>query len=142
MLIRVRLAPGTLCGMKAVELCPCGLGERYPDCCGRLHRGEVAAPTAELLMRSRFSAFATGAEAYLLDTWHPSTRPQQLQLDRALRWTRLEILATTGGGFLDPAGTVAFRAHFTDRGRPGRHEEDSRFVREGGRWFYLDAATG
>lgn len=127
--------------MKPVELCPCGLGEPYPACCGRLHRGEGTAPTAELLMRSRYSAFATGSQAYLLDTWHRSTRPKRLHLDRALCWTRLEIRASTGGGFLDTSGTVAFRAHFTERGRPGLHEEDSRFVRDGGLWFYLDAAT-
>ncbi|MFZ2176709.1 MAG: YchJ family metal-binding protein, partial [Rhodococcus sp. (in: high G+C Gram-positive bacteria)] len=55
--------------------CPCLLGEPYDDCCGRYHRGVTTAPTAERLMRSRFSAFAVLDAEYLLATWHPSTRP-------------------------------------------------------------------
>lgn len=55
--------------------CPCGLPAAYDDCCGRLHRGQAPATTAEQLMRSRYSAFAVGDEAYLLRSWHPTTRP-------------------------------------------------------------------
>ena len=63
--------------------CPCGLGDDYDSCCGRLHAG-APAPTAESLMRSRYSAFAVGDAGYLLRTWHPSGRPQALTLDPAL----------------------------------------------------------
>jgi SEC-C motif-containing protein len=119
--------------------CPCGNGEPYPQCCGRLHRGEADAPTAEALMRSRFSAFAVGDTAYLLRSWHPSTRPARLRLDPAERWTRLEILGTDRGGLLDNAGTVAFRAHYRAGGVPGTLTEHSRFTRADGRWVYLDA---
>src|SRR5262249_12900002 len=59
--------------------CPCGLGEDYDSCCGRLHAG-TPAPTAESLMRSRYSAFAVGDAGYLLRTWHPSARPRTLTL--------------------------------------------------------------
>jgi SEC-C motif-containing protein len=83
-------------------------------------------------MRSRYSAFSVGDAAYLLSSWHPTTRPAQLELDRT-RWTRLEVLATTGGGLLETEGTVRFRAHF----RGGVLQEHSRFVRDAGRWSYL-----
>ncbi|WP_213577106.1 YchJ family protein [Rhodococcus sp. USK13] len=119
--------------------CPCLFGEPYDDCCGRFHRGEATAPTAERLMRSRFSAFAVLDADYLLATWHPSTRPDDLDLDPAQRWTRLDILGSSGGGLLDTAGTVEFRAHFVLDGERGSLHENSRFVRVDGRWLYLDA---
>ena len=119
--------------------CPCGSGLPYAECCRPLHRGEATAATAEALMRSRFSAFAVGDPDYLLRSWHSSTRPARLRLDPGQRWTRLEILGTERGGLFDTAGTVAFRAHYREAGRPGALEEHSRFVREDGQWVYLDA---
>jgi SEC-C motif-containing protein len=119
--------------------CPCGLAESYAACCGRFHEGGLAAPTAELLMRSRFSAFAVEDTAYLLRTWHPDTRPRKLALDPGQEWTRLEILARTGGGLLHNEGTVEFRAHYRHHGRDAFMEENSRFRREDGQWVYLDA---
>jgi SEC-C motif-containing protein len=89
--------------------CPCGLGDDYESCCGQLHAG-APAPTAESLMRSRYSAFAVGTAGYLLHTWHPSGRPRILSLDPALRWTRLAVLETRDGGLFDTTGTVQFRA--------------------------------
>ncbi|GAA2708060.1 YchJ family protein [Micromonospora olivasterospora] len=123
----------------ATRACPCGAGQPYAQCCGRLHRGEADAATAEALMRSRFSAFAVGDTAYLLRSWHSGTRPESLRLDPDHRWTRLEILGTDRGGLFDTAGSVAFRAHYRQGGRPGTLTEHSRFVRESGRWVYLDA---
>ncbi|MEU6784037.1 YchJ family metal-binding protein [Nonomuraea angiospora] len=116
--------------------CPCGLPASYQDCCGRLHRGEAAAATAEQLMRSRYSAFGVGDAAYLLRTWLPSARPARLDLDRKTRWVRLEVLETTGGSVVHTEGTVRFRAHYVERGNPGELEENSRFVRFEGRWVY------
>jgi len=86
-------------------------------------------------MRSRFSAFATGNADYLIETWHPSTRPAALELDAETRWYRLDIIATSRGGPLDSTGTVEFEAFY----RGGSQRELSSFVREGGRWFYLSA---
>jgi SEC-C motif-containing protein len=121
-----------------VSDCPCGLGEPYADCCGRFHRGDAAAPTAETLMRSRFSAFAVGDEAYLLRTWHPSGRPRgPLGLDPDQRWSGLEILDRSGGGLFDAEGTVEFVAHH----RRGALHENSRFVRDDGRWLYVGPIT-
>lgn len=119
--------------------CPCGSGRTYGRCCARLHRGEAEAVTAEDLMRSRFSAFALGDEAWLRRSWHPDTCPGDIRLAPDRRWTRLEVLSTTGGGMLDADGTVTFRAHHEQGGRSGVLEETSRFVRHGGRWVYLGA---
>jgi SEC-C motif domain protein len=121
--------------------CPCGSGLPYAECCGRLHDGTAAAATAEQLMRSRYSAFAVGDPAYLLATWHPSTRPRSLDLDPEVRWVGLDVLATTGGALLAAEGTVEFRAHSVVHGVAGSQHEDSRFVREGGRWYYLDGVA-
>ena len=118
-------------------LCPCGRGEAYEACCGPLHGG-VPAPTAERLMRSRYCAFALGLEGYLLDSWHPSTRPATLLLDHEVRWLRLIVESTEAGGPFDRDGAVAFTA--VGRAADGRFEqsERSRFTREGGHWKYLD----
>ncbi|MFI6447154.1 YchJ family protein [Kitasatospora sp. NPDC050543] len=119
--------------------CPCGLPAAYTECCGRLHLGPATAGTAEQLMRSRFSAFARHDEAYLLRTWHPDTRPREVDFDPELRWVRLEVLDTSDGGPFHAEGTVTFRAHYTEHGRPGAMEEHSHFVRHGGAWVYREA---
>ena len=119
--------------------CPCGLGEDYESCCGRLHAG-AAAPTADLLMRSRFSAFAVGDAGYLLRSWHSSSRPPDLRLDPALRWIRLAVLETRDGGLFDTTGIVRFRAIYTRDGQRGVLAETSRFLREDSRWTYVGPA--
>jgi SEC-C motif-containing protein len=119
--------------------CPCLSGEQYGDCCGRFHRGEAEAPTAEQLMRSRYSAFVVLDAGYLLRTWHPDTRPAELDLEPTVQWRRLDIVSTSRGGPLDNEGTVGFAAHFRHDGERGVQHELSRFVREGRRWYYLDA---
>jgi len=92
-------------------------------------------------MRSRFSAYAMGEVDHLRRTWHPDTRPAELELDPELGWYRLDILATSRGGLLDTAGTVEFRAYYRAPDGAGSQHEVSRFVREGRTWLYLDAAT-
>lgn len=119
--------------------CPCGLPASYRDCCGRLHRGDATAPTAELLMRSRFSAFSLGDDDYLLRTWYSATRPPHVDLDKALRWVRLEVVEATDGSVFHTEGTVRFRAHYVERGRAGQMDEHSRFVRYEGNWVYVGA---
>lgn len=119
--------------------CPCLSGLPYDECCGRFHRGEATASTAEQLMRSRFSAFAVGDADYLVASWHPSTRPRSLDLDADLRWYRLDIIGTRAGGPLDIEGSVEFEAHYRSPAGAGSQREDSSFVREDGRWYYLRA---
>lgn len=120
--------------------CPCGQGDLATGC-GPLLAGDVEAATAEQLMRSRYTAFALGDAAHLLRSWHPRTRPATLHLDPGTRWLRLEVLATTGGGLLDPSGEVEFRAHHRDRTGRGVLAERSRFLRDAGRWRYLGPVT-
>ncbi|MFF3749179.1 YchJ family protein [Streptomyces sp. NPDC002018] len=118
--------------------CPCGLPTAYGACCGRFHSGSATAPTAELLMRSRYSAFAVGDRPYLLRSWDPATRPADLDLDPTVRWSGLEILDTADGSPFHTTGTVTFRARFLQRGTPGALRERSRFARHDGAWVYVD----
>ncbi|HSC78742.1 MAG TPA: YchJ family metal-binding protein [Chitinolyticbacter sp.] len=116
--------------------CHCGLPATYAACCGRYHDGE-AAPTAEALMRSRYSAYVLGLEAYLLATWHASTRPAALDLaaDAPVRWLGLAIKRHEASG---DTALVEFLARYKVGGRAHRLHETSRFVCETGRWFYVD----
>ena len=124
-----------------VDVCPCGRLDadkrllNYAACCAPLHAGE-AAPDAESLMRSRYSAFVLGDVPYLLATWHSSTRPATLELEAQAKWLGLDIKShrSTGVGRAE----VEFVARFRLAGRAVRQHELSRFVREDGRWFYVD----
>lgn len=92
-------------------------------------------------MRSRYAAFAVGDADYLVRTWHPSTRPSGLRLTPDQRWTNLEIVAVSGGGLFDDAGTVEFRAYYTEAGQADVMAERSRFSRVEGQWYYLDGVV-
>jgi SEC-C motif domain protein len=92
-------------------------------------------------MRSRYSAFAVGDVAYLLRTWHPSTRPDSLELDDELEWRSLSIIATSSGGPFDTTGTVEFVARYRAANGTGSQHEVSHFVRENREWFYVGAAA-
>ena len=85
-------------------------------------------------MRSRYSAYAVGLIGYLLDTWHPSTAPGELELS-PVKWIGLEVLRAEVAG---DAGVVEFVALCRANGRAQRMHEVSRFVRHEGRWFYID----
>ncbi|MES2508366.1 MAG: YchJ family metal-binding protein [Pseudomonadota bacterium] len=124
--------------------CPCGrMGPAkkplaYADCCGRFvdHFDATPAPDAESLMRSRYSAFVLGRDAYLRATWHASTCPADVAADVATQWLGLEVR----GHQLQDAdhATVEFVARYRINGRAVRIHELSRFLREAGRWHYLD----
>lgn len=120
-------------------LCPCQSGKTYTQCCRPFHDGK-AAPTAEALMRSRYSAYVLGNGAYLHRSWHVSTRPNKkslLQLPLT-EWLGLEIVRTEQGGEVDMTGIVEFAARYRDGSGEQVLHETSRFVREGGRWYYVD----
>lgn len=140
--------------------CPCG-GPALDRCCGPYLAGAALPPTAEALMRSRYTAFTLKDEPYLLATWHASTRPQEPLIDdkEAIRWLGLEIksalrLRQRKAELPDDPGspsgtperdTVEFVARFKTGGRAHRLHEVSRFVREPdadgvARWFYLDGS--
>src|SRR5688500_20250134 len=89
-------------------------------------------------MRSRYTAFVVGDARHLAASWHPGTRPDDLALDPALRWTGLEIVQAHDGGPDDARGTVEFRATWRRGSERGELHERSRFVRRSGSWWYVD----
>ena len=131
--------------MKAATIaCPCGRTDArgrplpYDACCGRYldHWDEQPAPDAESLMRSRYSAFVLQRADSLLATWHAPQRPPSVDFDPGARWLGLEVRAARSTG--DDTAEVEFVARHRVAGRAVRLHERSRFVREGGRWFYVD----
>lgn len=122
--------------------CPCTRQDAkgrilpYAQCCGPYRAGTAPAPDAERLMRSRYSAFVQGDAAYLLRTWHPSTRPDSLDLDSEAKWLGLEVRRHHKTG--EHSATVEFVARHRLAGRAVRQHEVSRFVCEDGQWFYVD----
>lgn len=130
--------------------CPCGRTDArgkalaHGDCCARyLDRG-TPAPDAHSLMRSRYSAFVLGRADYLLLTWHASTRPADLTLDPAIQWLGLQVRghASTGPDTAEVSFVARSRSAGAGGGQAQRLQECSRFVRDGGRWFYVDGAGG
>lgn len=117
------------------EPCPCGSGKGYLACCGPLHAG-ARAPTAEALMRARYSAYALGDAAFVLNTCAPETRPSRLDLDPARTWTgpAVECARDTAPSRAEVRFTVRLR----NRGRKVRLTETSRFRLDGRRWLYVD----
>lgn len=118
--------------------CPCKSGAIYANCCGRFIAGLANPPTALELMRSRYSAYCLGRVDYLVKTWHPSTGPEAVDPADRPKWINLAIIKSEGGGQEDLAGTVEFKAHYLHQNRKFTLHEISRFVKEGGRWLYLD----
>ncbi len=117
--------------------CPCG-GAAYADCCGRFIDGAQVPHSAVELMRSRYSAYALRNDAYLKSTWHASTRPAEaVAQDDGIKWLGLDVRRHVPAG---DAATVEFVARYKIGGRAHRLHEVSRFVREDGKWFYVDGS--
>ena len=117
--------------------CYCGNSIPFQDCCEPYIKGITNAPTAKKLMRSRYSAFATGAADYLVNTTHISKRRLHNKKDilawsQANKWLKLEVLAST-------ENTVTFKAYYLDENLKAQvHYEHSTFKFENNRWFYVD----
>jgi SEC-C motif domain protein len=135
-------------------LCPCKSQLHYSQCCEPYHKGTTIAPTAEALMRSRYSAYSKGQVEYLLQTQHPKTRKNddgKLLTDsiKSTQWIGLTILKTQKGNITDRRGIVEFVALYTARQnplqtpqtptpKPVQLHERSRFIKEKEQWFYVD----
>jgi SEC-C motif-containing protein len=117
--------------------CYCGNNVSFQNCCEPYIKGIKNAPTAETLMRSRYSAFATGAADYLVNTTHISKRrfhnkKDILDWSQANKWLKLEVLAST-------ENTVTFKAYYIDENLKAQvHYEHSTFKLENEKWFYVD----
>jgi SEC-C motif-containing protein len=114
------------------SLCPCGSTQTYGQCCQPLHSGH-SADSAEALMRSRYCAFALYLTDYLIASWHSSTRPESLSLDRNTQWKRLEILSANND---NKKGQVHFKAYFIETDGWHLLEETSAFLFENDHWYY------
>ena len=126
--------------MSVTEHCPCGNSQTYAKCCGNYINGDQIPDTAEKLMRSRYCAYTLQDDKYLLDTWHPSTRPAEKPSDGDdTTWTKLEIIRTENGLKNDTDGIVEFLAQCDVKGNTSHIHETSKFIREDGRWYYVDA---
>jgi SEC-C motif-containing protein len=117
--------------------CPCG-GAEYVQCCGRFIEGNAVPQTAEELMRSRYTAYTMRNEPYLKATWHASKRPAEPVVENDdTKWLGLEVRKHVPAG---EEATVEFVARCKIGGRAHRLHEVSRFVREEGRWYYVDGS--
>lgn len=111
----------------------------FSQCCEPYLLEKAVPPTAVALMRSRYSAYVMHNEDYLLTSWHPSTRPAQLNLQTTSpQWIGLKIVHCEHGTEHDSQGMVEFIARYKVNGKAHRLHEQSRFVREAGRWYYLE----
>lgn len=122
--------------------CPCGTNKAYADCCVQYLDGTAIPASAEALMRSRYTAYTLLQEEYLMATWHASTRPQQIELaaETTTKWLGLQVNRHEQKD--DTHALVEFIARYKVGGRAHRMHETSRFVREDGRWFYVDGDLG
>ncbi|MEM6717576.1 MAG: YchJ family protein [Cyanobacteria bacterium P01_C01_bin.147] len=128
--------------MTAFSQCPCGGQRPFLSCCEPYLSGQKAAPTAEALMRSRYTAYCTRNIDYLLATHHPTQRRfgDRAALSKSMKsttWLGLTILATQQGQPTDEVGMVEFVARFQADQLNQIHER-SRFQKQKGVWFYLD----
>ena len=123
--------------------CPCGSPLEQAECCEPYVKGEKLAPTAEALMRSRYTSYTMEAVDYIVETHHPKGR-EDVDRDAALQWAQqaewlgLEIVGTEKGGETDSEGVVEFIANFSLQGKPQSHHERSSFEKVDGAWYYVD----
>jgi SEC-C motif-containing protein len=124
--------------------CPCGQTGAskkpltYAACCGRFIEASetTPAPDAQSLMRSRYSAFGLGRSDYIRDIWGAANDPHDFAIQRGAKWLGWEVRANRSTG--PDSAEVECVARYRVDGRAVRVHERSRFVRSGGRWFYVD----
>jgi SEC-C motif-containing protein len=124
-----------------MKQCPCGSGLPYSGCCELYITGAKDAPTAEALMRSRYSAYAEHAVDYIVETCDGESRDaidirQTRNWSERSKWLGLKILNTSKGGLEDQEGTVEFEASYERDGLRDTHHELAKFKRKKGKWFY------
>jgi SEC-C motif-containing protein len=125
--------------------CPCGSGQSYSDCCQPFHHGKSKAPTAEKLMRSRYSAYVGQQIDYIEKTSDPRYRDSfdqeaALEWSKTSEWLGLEIVAFRDGKPGDVQGEVEFKARYRRNGKETTHHEVSLFTfsKTDQCWYYTD----
>jgi SEC-C motif-containing protein len=123
--------------------CPCGSNRPYAECCEPYITGAALPPTAEALMRSRYSAYAEHAVDYIISTCleegrEKIDRKQTRDWSERSTWLGLKIVSTEKGGPADTEGTVEFEASYEREGLRDVHHEEAKFKKKDGRWFYDD----
>jgi SEC-C motif domain protein len=125
-------------------ICPCGTGLKYAECCQPFHKKESNAPTAEKLMRSRYSAYAVGDIDHIERTNDPAgresfDRESSTTWSKTSKWLGLEIVSTKEGQATDQSGEVEFNARYEREGKEHVHYEVGLFTRIDSVWYYKDA---
>lgn len=123
--------------------CPCTSGKSFDDCCGPVIAGKRKAATAEALMRSRYSAFATGAIDWIIDSQIPEGRPYTdrratEEWSQRSTWKGMQVLETQQGGTDDEEGLVEFKARYELGGEDIVHHEIASFQKQDGAWYFVD----
>ena len=123
--------------------CPCSSGIEYSSCCGRFIESNEIPETPEQLMRSRYTAYVRKDDSYILDTWHTSTRPASLSDENNLpvKWVELKVINSRKPVENQTTGTVEFIARCKINGKAEKMHEVSEFIKEQGRWYYLQGKT-
>jgi len=123
-----------------MTVCPCNSEKELENCCGPYLAGDKLPPTAEALMRSRYTAYVLEDYPYVLKTCHESTRPDEKEFDegKAVKWCGLEIRETEAGGEDDEEGIVEFVASYRAKDAILGLHERAEFVKENGQWLYVD----
>lgn len=130
--------------MSVNSKCPCGSKLKYKVCCKPFHDGKIAKNAREL-MRSRYSAYASHVEKYIVQTTHQKNKDFTIDSDSwkqsiknfstQTRFEKLEILEFIDG---ETEAFVTFKATLTSNGEDSSFTEKSSFIKENGRWYYLN----
>ena len=129
---------------KIMEKCPCGTGIDYKECCALYIEGGLKPPSAETLMRARYSAYVQKEIDFVMETHDPKTRKEasresSTEWANNAKWFGLKILKTGGGGEADKTGTVLFIAEYKLKGKKYRHHEEGEFVKKWGTWYFSNS---
>ncbi len=130
--------------MKKTEKCPCGSGKTYGDCCGPIIAGTTNAPTAEALMRARYSAYAAHEIDFILSSCVRKAGAEEIDPAETRKWSEesqwlgLTVHGTQRGGPADDEGVVDFSAHYTRNGLKDEHRESASFKKVEGKWLYAE----
>lgn len=121
------------------QVCPCGTGVPYSNCCEPFVENNSNPQTPELLMRSRYTAYVLQKKQYLLQTWHTKTKPSALNFENhPVTWLGLEVIDSTTDKDTETSGTVNFLTRYVANGLVCNLQENSRFIKEDDRWYYVN----